>query len=203
MKIAILGAKTIGATLGRKWVQAGHTVIFGVRHPDSPDVQDLLVALGERASVVLTADAIAAGDVVVFAIPGAAVDETVAAHAAALAGKVVIDATNKRGAPVMNSLAAFAAHAPGAQVYRAFNTLGWENFENPRFGDVTADLFYCGPEGDSQAVVERLIADVGLRPLRVGGLDQVQAVDGVASLWFALALGQKRGRHLAFKMLTG
>lgn len=202
MKIAILGARNIGGTLGRKWVSAGHTVIFCARNVANPDTQALARSLGERASVATVAGAVAAGEVVLFAIPGAAMDETIAANAAALNGKIVIDAANKVRTPVMNSFAAFAAHAPGARVYRAFNSMGWENFENPRFGDESADLFYCGPEGEAQAVVERLIADVGLRPVRVGGADQVQVVDQVASLWFALALGQKRGRHLAFKMLT-
>jgi 8-hydroxy-5-deazaflavin:NADPH oxidoreductase len=202
MNIAILGAKTIGGTLGRKWVGAGHTVIFGVRHVTHPDTRALVVSLGEQASATTTAGAIAAGEVVVFAIPGHVMDQTIADHAAALNGKIVVDATNKMGQPVMNSAAAFAHFAPGARVYRAFNSLGWEDFENPRFGDEIADLFYCGPEGPAQAVVEQLIADVGLRPVRVGGLEQIQLVDLVANLWFALALGQKRGRHLAFKLLS-
>jgi predicted dinucleotide-binding enzyme len=50
--------------------------------------------------------------------------------------------------------------------------------------------------------VERLIADVGLHPVYVGGPEQAGVVDGVASLWFALALGQRQGRRLAFKVLT-
>jgi predicted dinucleotide-binding enzyme len=110
----------------------------------------------------------------------------------------------------MNSVAAISAAAPTAHVYRAFNSLGWENFADPLFNGVQADLFYAGPEdssaGDSEggarATVERLIADVGLHPVYVGGPEQAGVVDGVASLWFALALGQRQGRRLAFKVLT-
>ncbi len=102
----------------------------------------------------------------------------------------------------MNSLATFATHTPSAQVVRAFNSLGWENFANPQFGSVQADLFYCGPSGVAQAQAEQLIADVGLRPVWVGGPEQAPLVDAIAGLWFALALGQRRGRHLAFKLLT-
>jgi hypothetical protein len=114
----------------------------------------------------------------------------------------VIDASNNAGGPVMNSTGAITRHAPEAKVFRAFNSLGWENFENPRFGETVADLFYCGASGDSQSVVERLIEDVGLRPIRLGDLDKVHLVDSVAAIWFALAFGQKMGRHLAFKVLT-
>ncbi len=200
MKVAVLGAKIIGGTLARKWTAAGHEVMFGVRSVDNSETQALARELG--AAVGATAEAIAFGQVVLFAIPGEAMEETIAANAAALAGKVVVDAANRLGGRPMNSGAAFAAHAPGAQVYRAFNSVGWESFDNPAYGDVQADLFYCGPAGEDQAVVEGLIRDVGLRPVRVGDLDQVGLVDMIGGLWFALAYGQGMGRNLAFKVLT-
>jgi hypothetical protein len=195
-----LGAKIIGSTLGRKWARAGHEVMFGVRNVDNPEVQALAQELG--ATVGTLTNAIAFGDVVVFAIPGGAMDETIQTHAGALGNKTVIDAANRMSGGEMNSAAAFAAHTPSAKVYRAFNSLGWENFENPQFGDVQADLLYCGPGGEAQLLVEKLIRDVGLRPVRLGDLSQVHLVDMVASLWFALAFGQGMGRQLAFKVLT-
>ena len=79
----------------------------------------------------------------------------------------------------------------------------WENFANPDFDGIRADLLWCGPDGDSGTLIEALIADIGLRAVRVGGLDRLHLVDMLAGLWFALALGQGRGRHLAFKVLTG
>jgi 8-hydroxy-5-deazaflavin:NADPH oxidoreductase len=200
MKVAVLGAKIIGGTLARKWARAGHDVMFGVRSVDNPEVQALAQELG--ASVGTVGRAIAFGEVVVFAIPGGAMDETIQAHGPALSGKIVIDAANRMGGGSMNSAALFAVHAPAAQVYRAFNSLGWENFEDPIFDGVQADLFYCGPGGAGQAVVERLIRDVGLQPVRVGDIGQVGLVDMIGSLWFALAFGQGLGRNLAFKVLT-
>ncbi len=202
MQITILGAGKVGSALAHAWLRAGHTMRFGVRAVDSPEIQALLGELGSAASVATVAEAIAFGDVVVFAIPGQAMEATIAANAAALAGKVVIDAANKVGAATMHSRESFTAHAPTAQVFRSFNTLGWENFTRPRFGDIQADLFYCGPDGQARRQVEQLIADVGLRPVWVGGPEQTAVVDALAGLWFALALGQQRGRHLAFKLLT-
>jgi hypothetical protein len=200
MRIAVLGAKVVGGTLARKWAQAGHAVMFGVRNTENPEVQALARELG--ATVGPPAAAIAFGEAVVFAIPGGAMEETIATHGPALAGKIVVDTTNRMGGETMNSVAAFTAHAPAAQVYRAFNSLGWENFENPQFGDIQADLFYCGPSGVGQVAVEQLIRDVGLHPVCLGDLGQVGLVDTIGSLWFALAYGQRMGRHLAFKVLT-
>ena len=202
MKVGVLGAGNIGGTLGKRWAQAGHTVQFGVRDVTDPKAQALVSGLGAQASVATLAEAIAFGDVVVFAIPGGAMEATIRTYGQALNGKIVIDAANRMGAPAMNSAAIFAAQAPGARVFRAFNTMGWENFVNPRFGDQQADLFYCGAGGDAQAAVEQLIADAGLRPIRVGDIAQASLVDMVTGLWFALANGQRMGRHLAFKVLT-
>ena len=73
---------------------------------------------------------------------------------------------------------------------------------NPRLGGSQIDLFFCRDDGDSRQTVESLIADVGLRPIHIGDLDQVAVVDNLTKLWFALAFGQGYGRRLAFKILT-
>jgi predicted dinucleotide-binding enzyme len=198
--IAVLGAGNIGATLARKWTAAGHVVTIGTRDPGRPSLRDLAAEIG--ASLATHGDAVAFADVVLLALPGAATAQATAALGPALTGKLVVDATNNVGGPVMNGLAALGEHAPGAVAARAFNTLGWENFADPDFAGTQADLLWCGPDGEAGALVEGLITDVGLGPVRVGGLDQIQLVDMLAGLWFALALGQGRGRHLAFKVLT-
>ena len=198
--IAVLGAGNIGPTLARKWTAAGHHVTLASRNPDTPALRDL--ADGIDARTATHADAVRDAEVVLVALPGDAVAAVAAALGDALDGKVVIDATNDLGAAEMNSIATVTRHAPAAVPVRAFNSLGWENFAEPDFGGTQADLLWCGPDGNTGALVERLIADVGLRPVRVGGLDQLRTVDMLANLWFALALGQGRGRHLTFKVLS-
>lgn len=202
MKIAILGAGHIGGTLGKKWAKAGHTIRFGVRDRHKPETQELVKTLGENASLLSISEAIDFGEVVVFAIPGPAMEETISSNTSALDGKIIVDTANKIGAVIKNSLSIFAIHTPNARVYRAFNIYAWENFDNPTFDNILADLFYCGPDGESRAVMERLISDVGLNPIYLGGPEQVELVDSVLTLWFTLATGQKMGRHFAFKVLT-
>jgi hypothetical protein len=118
-----------------------------------------------------------------------------------------VDAANRIGARlgdqnVMNSATAFAQHAPTATVFRAFNSLGWENFAEPAIGEVQADLLYCGPEGDGREAVERVIAAVGLRPIYVGGPEALPLIDALGGLWGALAFGRGMGRRLFFKVVT-
>lgn len=204
IRIAVLGAGNIGGTLGKKWAAAGHSVAFGVNDPQGQHAQALRAALDGGVTIGSPAEALAEGDVVLMAVPGSAMDATISANAARLGGKTIIDAANRMGGsgPV-NSFATFRAQTPTARVYRAFNTYGWEVFANPVFDGVTADHFYCGPDGESRAVVERLISDIGLRPVRVGDADQVEVVDSLLRLWFTLANGQGMGRHLAFSLLRG
>ena len=202
MRIAVLGTGNIGGTLGAKWAAAGHRVVFGARDPGSPKTRAALGTAGAGAQVDTPAGAVAGAEVVVFAIPGAAMAETVGALGAGLNGKIVIDTTNQFGQPTINAIAAIAAAAPQATIVRAFNSLGWENFAEPVADGVQVDLLYCGPDGAAREVAERLIADIGLRPVRVGDLAQAPLVDNVGALWVALVFGQKLGRRLSFKVLA-
>jgi len=202
LRIAVLGAGNIGGTLGRKWAAAGHQVAFGVNDPAAARAQALRAELGNKVTIGPVAHALEAGNVVVMAFPGAAMDETITTYAAQLDGKIIIDAANRMGGGPMNSFATFQTRTPNARVFRAFNSLGWENYADPVFNGVQADLFYCGPDGDAREMVEQLIINVGLRPMRLGDIDQVGLVDSVSQLWFALALRQGKGRHLAFKVLS-
>lgn len=201
MKISILGAGNIGGTLGRKWAGQGHEVVFGVRDAGSDKIKALLGSIEGPATAAPVADSVSDAEVVLLAIPARAVEETLVALNGKLDGKILIDATNNVGQPVMHSLDALRRHAPDARLFRAFSNLGWENFAEPVLDGVQADLFYCGEGGRARATVEKLIADVGLRPVYVGDLDQAALIDGLTRLWFALALQQGHGRHMAFKMI--
>jgi predicted dinucleotide-binding enzyme len=168
VKVAVVGAGLIAGTLGKKWSRAGQEVHFSVRNPQKPEVQDLVKSLGPNPSVSSIPDAIGWGDIVEFAIPGAAMKETITAHARVLDGKIIVDATNNLGAPSMNNQTTFAKQTPRAEAYRAFNSYGWDILENPAYGRVAADLFYCGPDGEERTKVEKLISDVGLNPRFLG-----------------------------------
>ncbi len=202
LTIAVLGAGNIGGTLGRKWSSAGYRVRFGVNDPAGEHAQTLRNELGDRIAIGSIEDALQGNpDVVLVALPGSVVESTARQYAAQLDGRIIIDAANRMGEDSMHNLAPFQQYTPQAQLYRAFNTLGWENFADPTFNGIQADLFYCGADSSTRATVEHLISDIGLRPLYLGGIEQIGLLDSIAALWFTLALGQKKGRHLAFKVL--
>ncbi len=195
--IAVIGAGPVGRALAAAWVKAGHQVAIGSRNPETATA-----AVG--AAVTEPLAALEEAQVVVYAIPGGAMADTLAAHTVALEGRIVIDATNNmapdRGTPELSGL----RYLPdGAIGFRAFNSVGWENMADPQFGGEVADMFFAGPDGAERAVVGGLIRDVGFRPVYTGDSPAAfAAVDSVGGLWFALAFGRGLGRRLAFRVLT-
>jgi len=200
--IAVLGAGNIGRTVGQKWSMAGHEVRFSVNDPAGTNAQVLRTETANQA-VIGTIEEVLRGDtdVVLVALPGDVVEMVAQKYATQLDGRIIIDAANRMGEDSMHNLAHFQQYAPQAQLYRAFNTLGWENFAEPDFHGIQADLFYCGPDSETRTKVEQLISEIGLRPVYLGGNDRMGLLDSIAALWFTLALGQKKGRHIAFKVL--
>jgi 8-hydroxy-5-deazaflavin:NADPH oxidoreductase len=196
MNVAVIGTGGIGTTLAKAFARDGHRVVLGSRtaaDESSPG------ELSHAPTVRSVGSAIAGSEIVVLAVPGRAVAALLAEHHGALAGKLVVDATNIIGGGPAHSRLALATAAPTARYARALNTLGVENLADPRFGDEVADMFFSTAETD-RTVVESLIRAVGLRPVYLGP-DQEDVVDGVLRLWFALAVGRQRGRHLAFRVL--
>jgi len=192
VKIAIIGTGFIGSTLGRALSASGHQVSYGSRHTDDEGEG------GANGAVVAIGQALADAEVVILAVPGAAVAGLTAEHGDSLAGKLVIDATNQMGAETSNARAALPASVRYA---RAFNTLGGENMADPVFPDGRADMFFSAPEVD-RTTVETVIEGVGLRPVYVGE-DQEALIDALFQLWIALAIKQGRGRRLALRLLEG
>ncbi|MEY9872302.1 putative dinucleotide-binding enzyme [Streptacidiphilus sp. MAP12-33] len=161
--IAVIGTGNIGGTLGRAFAKAGHAVVFGSRHPATSG------ASGDTdAKVTTVAEAVVAADTVLLAIPAGDVETFLTDHAAALAGKLLIDATNRFPGPVLHSADLVARLAPTARYARAFNNQAWETFANPRWDGVPGNLFYTVDDAADAPAVEALISAVGLVPTFAG-----------------------------------
>jgi predicted dinucleotide-binding enzyme len=190
MRIAVIGKGNIGGSLGTKWRAAGYDVVYGARDGSGEGPGG--------APVRGIGDALKDADVVVLAVPGQVVPDVVTEHGAALAGKTVIDAVNRIGAPEFDSRAIIAAAAPQARYVRAFNSLGWENFADPMPG---TNMFFAA-DPDARATAEELIRAVGLEPAFLGDATATATVDGLLPLWFALVQQNGGNRRVALRVVT-
>jgi predicted dinucleotide-binding enzyme len=82
VKLGIIGAGSLGTALAERYAQGGHTIMFG----GGASAQDAAVRL--RASVGSNAETATFGDVVILAVPFAAIDAALA-DAGPLRGRVL------------------------------------------------------------------------------------------------------------------
>ena len=177
--IAVIGTGNVGMALGTEFAGLGHKVIYGSRSPLSLKSLDLVAKTGTDASAKRPADAAAAADVIVLAVPGMVAEE-VATGLGDLSGKIIIDATNpllmqpevmqfQYGVDTSNGELVQAAH-PDAFVVKAFNTISWQQMIDPK---AVATPPVVPLASDHQAAKEKVaeyVRGMGLEPIDLGDL---------------------------------
>jgi len=199
MRVAILGAGRVGTTLGRRFAEAGHEVVYGVRQPDDPKHENI------PGQVLALPDAAARADVLVLTTAWAGAENTLRASGD-LTGKVLVDATNPIGPGMVlthgttdSGAEQVARWASGARVVKAFNSIGMEVMANPRFGDARSVLWLCGDEDDACQTVSRLATDIGFEPVRLGPLQRARFVEPAALVW--ITASATLGREFSWGIL--
>ena len=207
MRIGVIGAGNVGGTLGRRWAGAGHDVTFGIRGSLGRDLRKILEASQGRARAATVAEAVRDAEVVVLAVPWAAVPEVIQS-AGELTGKVVVDCTNPlqpkmagvEVPPAGSAGEQVAQWARGARVVKAFNTTGAENMADPRYADGAASMLVAADDKKAKATVMGLASDLGFEPVDAGPLRQARLLEQFALLWISLAVGGQ-GRGIAFRLM--
>jgi 8-hydroxy-5-deazaflavin:NADPH oxidoreductase len=182
MRFGTIGAGNIGLALARHVVEAGYPVtISNSRGPQS--LAGIVADLGPLATAGTPAEA-ATADIVFLATHWPVVTG-VLDSLPNWDGRVLVDTTNifevhgdtlvpaelgdQTGSEIV------AAHAPGARVVKAFNTLYAKYIEaDPRHEAGRQVVFYAGDDADAKATVGAVIDEFGfaavdIGPLRDGG----------------------------------
>ena len=178
LRIGVIGSGHIGGTIGGLWVKAGHPVLFSSRHPDT--LKDLVAGLGPLARAGTVAQAIAFGDVLFVAVPYGAMPQLGQEYAAALKGKIVLDAGNAAAARD-GAIAEEAErdgigvtsqkYLPGTRLVRAFNTLSYMIFaREANRPDPKLAIPIAGDDPEAVQVAAGLVRDAGFDPVLVGKL---------------------------------
>jgi NADPH-dependent F420 reductase len=208
MQIAILGAGSVGTTLGARWAALGHTVVFGSRDPASEKVLEALERAGPRCSAKAAKEAVEGADVIVLAQPWSAAEATLKALGD-FGGRPLVDCIN----PLKHDLSGLdlqgaesaaeqiAAWAPSAKVIKAFNTASVKVMNNPQFGDHKATMFFCGDDAEAKATVGQLISELGFDPVDAGPLSSARYLEPLAMLYIHLAFKQGWGSNCAFRIM--
>lgn len=208
MNIAIIGAGSVGGTLGRRWAQLSHTITFGVRSPESDKTQQLLQSIEGSASATSPALAAANADVIVLATPWEGTRDAIESCGSLVAGKTVVDCTNPlkpdlSGLTIGTDTSAaeqIAGWARGAHVVKAFNMTGARNMADPIYPDGPLTMFICGDNADAKRTTLSLAGELGFDAIDVGPLSMARQLEPLAMLWIRLAFQQKWGDGFGFRI---
>ncbi len=207
MKIAILGAGGVGGALGQAWTRHGHEVFFGVRKPDSAEVQALLGKCGPLARAEGLADAVHSGEVIVNALPWGATRTVL--ESLQFGDKPLLDCSNPlkpdlSGLDVGTTNSAgelVAGWARSSKVVKIFNSTGFNNMTDPKIGGHKLTMFFCGDDTQAKRTAAALAHDIGFDPVDAGPLANSRLLEPMAMLWVWLAVRGGMGRDFAFQLI--
>ena len=205
MRIAIIGAGSVGVAVGKAWTAAGHAVTYGARNPADPKH----AALG-AGNLRSPAEAAAAADVVVLSTPWNATIET-ARSLGNLTGKIVIDCTNPLAMGADGLGLAFghttsageqvAEAIPGAAVFKTLNQTGADNMATAKSFSPAPAMFVAGDDAAKKPVVMGLLRDIGFEAVDAGPLRNARLLEALAMLWIDQAMKRGAGRNFAFALV--
>jgi 8-hydroxy-5-deazaflavin:NADPH oxidoreductase len=190
MNLGIIGAGSLGTALGERLGQAGHAIMFG----GGTSAKD--AAARQSTQVGSNADAAAFGDVVILAVPFAALDAALA-DAGALAGRVVWSCVNALKPDLTGLAVGFdnsaaeevARRARGARVVEALPPFASAIAAPPLAydGDLPPTVFVCGDDPAAMRTVAELVRDIGAHPVDAGPLTAARYVEPAMMLLVSLA----------------
>jgi predicted dinucleotide-binding enzyme len=211
MKVGILGSGIVAQTLASGLLQHRHEVMAGTR--DQTKLAEWATA-HPKGFLGSFQDAAQFGEVLVLAVKGtAAVAALREAGADALAGKVVIDATNPiaDAPPVKGVLPFFTDYGeslmeklqrefPKARFVKAFNSVGNAQMVNPKYAEGRPTMFICGNDDSAKKTVTRILDQFGWEAADMGPAEAARAIEPLCILWCIPGFTRNEWTH-AFKLL--
>jgi len=203
MKIAIIGTGNVGGTLANKWANKGHEINLGVRNINDFKGKELLN--NPNTKVLTIADAVKISEVILLSTPAPSTVEVVKSLGDTT-GKIIIDAMNivmNRGPQgYKHTTDAILDNTQTKDVVKCFNTTGFNNMQNPNYGDITLDLFVAGDSENGKQAATQLAKDAGFADCySIGGNDKFELMEQFAWFWINLAMFQGQGREIGIKLL--
>jgi predicted dinucleotide-binding enzyme len=189
-KIAIIGKGNVGSALQR-----------GLSRTERQ-----IRAVGHDASEVRAAAEWA--DVVILAVPFAAVDEVVAELGDAVEGKPLIDVMNPLGKNLQLAVGFTTSAAeelqkklPKARVVKAFNTVFAKHMDDGTVDGEQLSAFVAGDDTSAKRVTIELAKSIGFDAIDAGPLTNARWLEALAFLNIQLGVGVKMGREIGFKLV--
>lgn len=188
--VAVIGTGRVGGALGPRFAELGYTVVYGSRDPSKAKVQELVERTGKGAMASSQSEAAQQGDIVVLAVPGSAVEQTVKGLGN-LDGKIIIDVANylRRRSDgyfekaVPTSVGELVqSWAPGASVVKAFNTMSYLVMADPSLAGGPVTVPVVGDDENAKKKVQEIIEAMGFETEDLGPILYARHLEGMVVL---------------------
>jgi predicted dinucleotide-binding enzyme len=196
LDVALVGVGPVGSALAAAWHHAGLEVGLVGRTLDSSTMISIAAAHGLRR--LHLPDAVGEARAVVLADPCDDPADLFDSVRGSFPTAVFVDASTGGGDASRTEVLRSATG--GAQVYRAFNTLGWSELASEYAAAELPDVFYAGPDDEGRDIVEGLVGSLALRPVYLGGYERMRLIDSLAELRDAVQT-YRPGREVAVRLL--
>ena len=193
MRIGVIGAGSLGGTVGRVLVRAGYEVKFSSRHPE--ELSSLTHDLGSRASTGTPREAAEFGRVLLFAVPYEALPQLGRDLKDDIREKVVLDACNISSrtdraleAEVQANGAGLtsARLLPHTRLVRAFSAVDATQVEASfKHEREKLGVPLAGDDAEAVQMAAQLVRDAGCEPVIVGNLAACKSFDRDGPGWRA------------------
>ena len=113
-----------------------------------------------------------------------------------------MNSVSSKPAGFVNTFDALKALTNCENVVKCFNSTGFENMSDPKYGNTAADMFVAGSTAKGKQIASKLTNDIGFTECYdFGGDDKAVLLEQLALCWINLAIFQKQGRNIAIKIL--
>ena len=204
--IAVIGTGNVGNALGSSAVKGGYEVVFASTHPEQ--AAEVAAAAG-ATSAATPREAAAQADIVVLAVPYAALPAVAAEIAPVVDGKIIIDPSNPlkpdySGLALSDSSGAeeLARLLPSSRVVKAFNTVFAGNTAHPDALGYQLDSLFATDDDAAKDAVCGLSSSIGFRPIHVGPLAASRELEAMAWLNIRLQMISNGNWNTAFALVS-
>lgn len=204
MKLGILGGTTLAKSLGKKYLEAGISVVFGVRSDFESEDNEWKTLNKLYNRICPFESALIQSEIILVCCENQFLAEVCQAlRQVDLDGKIVIDCTNANYDKLIasNNTELIARAAANASTFKAFNNLGLD-YPNSDILGIIKETYFCGDNEAGKIRVKRLIELIGFRAIDAGKMDNAPLLEAFYHLSKEISWNKKESSNYHFKLIS-
>lgn len=204
MKLGILGGTNLSKTLGKKYIDAGLSVVFGVRNDFDSDVTEWKVLNRFYDRICPYESAIIQADIILICSENEFLPNICKAlKSTDLEDKIIIDCTNSDSSTKItgSNTSQIKKAAPKNKIFKAFNNLGLDYPESDILG-IIKETYFCGDGEFERLRIKRLIEIIGFNGIDAGKISNAYLLEAFYQLGKEITSQKKEKSNYHFKLIS-